>query len=65
VHADQQRGADRQAVVADLRNYRRRNFQRARQRSVILQAQVFDDSFIPILGFAELAGGVSTPGEHF
>src|SRR5450830_1872590 len=42
VHADQQRGADGQAVVADLGDDRWRHFQGARQGRVIFQAQVFD-----------------------
>jgi hypothetical protein len=37
VHADQQRGADRQTVVADLADDRWRDFKHARQGSVVLQ----------------------------
>ena len=50
MHADQERGADRQAVVADLADDWRGHFEHARQRSVIFQLHLAEQNVEQMVG---------------
>lgn len=50
MHADQDRGADRQRIVANFADHRWSDFQCARQGRVILQLQFFNDGIQHAVG---------------
>ncbi|KQV45650.1 hypothetical protein ASC93_15175 [Massilia sp. Root335] len=56
VHADQQRCADRQAVVTDLADHRRSDFQHARQRCIVLQLHFAEQNVQQVVGVVAFLG---------